>query len=477
MPHSVTRGFETNTALCLCSCAAFLLIALCPSGPAHAAGDEPSESSATSAKPKLGVLRFQGAGAEKLQSGVVRALQQAGYRVAELGGELSGQSSDDALVAAAEDQGLAALVVGKVNAQAGKQTLLLSILNGADAQGLSTAEFSAPNAAALEKKVNQNVAAEIGPALADAEAPERAGSAQEEQDSEGAGADSDAKSDAEPEPEPEDEPAPAALPAASPAAAADAESEADAAEDRRFEVLSAIELLVGLRGFSRNFEYEDAVPRLPEYSLGSAPAIFIQARAYPLATTSSGMLANLGITGGFEQGIALTSRVPDGRELESSSHSFFAGLRARIPLARHELGFAATYGQHRFELTGDEEDPLVPDVDYRFVRLGLDGRFRFSSVVIGFQLGRRFLTDAGQIASDEWFPHLAGGGIDAGLYGGIGLSPSFDLLLGFDIQRYFFDLNPNGGDRILTEKGGIAGGAVDQYLSGWAGVAWRLPGQ
>ncbi len=51
------------------------------------------------------------------------------------------------------------------------------------------------------------------------------------------------------------------------------------------------------------------------------------------------------------------------------------------------------------------------------------------------------------------------------------LSDSLGIALGIDVYRYGFDFNAIPETNVV-----VAGGAVDQYLSGWLGVRWQLGG-
>jgi hypothetical protein len=235
---------------------------------------------------------------------------------------------------------------------------------------------------------------------------------------------------------------------------------------------SPLEVGGGIRAFSRNFRYtDDLFDALRSYKLGVAPAAFIYARWYPLAHSQGGPLAHAGITGGYEQGFLLASQAPDGSELTTSTREWWIGLRYRIPVDQHEAGVVLTYGSHSFEIDDDPNDPFVPDVAYKYVRLGIDGRVRVERVVLGAHLGHRFLNDTGELGSADWFPNVSGGAIDAGLLAGYEIVDNVDLLAGFDFRRYYFSMNPEPGDAR------VAGGALDEYLSGWGGVAFRLPGE
>jgi hypothetical protein len=53
---------------------------------------------------------------------------------------------------------------------------------------------------------------------------------------------------------------------------------------------------------------------------------------------------------------------------------------------------------------------------------------------------------------------------------GYEILPGLDILAGFDFRRYFYTLHPKPGDP------NIAGGALDEYIAGWGGIQYRLPG-
>ena len=51
------------------------------------------------------------------------------------------------------------------------------------------------------------------------------------------------------------------------------------------------------------------------------------------------------------------------------------------------------------------------------------------------------------------------------------MSDSLGLALGVDIYRYGFDFNAIPEDNVV-----VAGGAIDQYVTGWLGLRWQLGG-
>lgn len=235
-------------------------------------------------------------------------------------------------------------------------------------------------------------------------------------------------------------------------------------------VPTALELTGGAGAISRHFDYsDDLFAALRNYELDAAPLVFARAEWYPLAHDGDGDLTNVGVIGVYEQVFPPTSLTRDGRRLDTSASAWFAGLRARVPLDEHEIGFAGGYGRQHFEVEGDEAAPLLPDVAYEYLRVGAEAELRFSDFVLGIDLGKRFVLATGELESDAWFPHVSPDAVDLRAFIGHAVTADVDLIVGVQLTRYFFSMNPQPDDVR------IAGGAVDQYLSGWAAIVWRLP--
>ena len=160
----------------------------------------------------------------------------------------------------------------------------------------------------------------------------------------------------------------------------------------------------------------------------------------------------------------------DGASTRSQT-AFFAGLRGRVPIEEHELGFVGGYGRQRFEVSGRRGGPAAAGRDLRVPahrRRSTSSGFpnscsESSSANVSFSL---------PVSSKRrrWFPHVSPDAIDLRAFVGHAITPELDLMAGVQLTRYFFSMNPQPDDLR------VAGGAVDQYLSGWAAIAWRLPG-
>src|SRR5690606_6623446 len=138
---------------------------------------------------------------------------------------------------------------------------------------------------------------------------------------------------------------------------------------------------------------------------------------------------------------------------------------------------SAAYGSHSFEVS-ESGAPLVPDVSYSFVRAMLDARFRFGEILLGINAGPRFLLDPGDGIKDPtyFFPSTGGLGFEAGLMLGYALSPSLDIVAGGELRRYGLAFNQTVAEVNAQATPTIAAGAVDQYLAGYLGVLFRIPG-
>jgi hypothetical protein len=262
--------------------------------------------------------------------------------------------------------------------------------------------------------------------------------------------------------------------------------------------LRPLEVTAGFRAYSRSFKYTSIQPNtdtsrteLQKYELPLAPAILATARFYPGALFRNDAWSHIGITARYEFGIATGTQyrqtLPNGQplitDLTTSSSTWHAGLRGRLPLGTHEVGMFAEYGAHTFILVGDEAFApprpyaLVPDSKYTFIRTGIDAQFRFGSVILGGHVAPRFMQSVADIdLAGVWFPGATGSGLDAGLMGGYSILSFLGIVGGVDVLRYGFDLNGRPDCPDQPVRCVVAGGATDTYISGWLGVMLHLDG-
>jgi hypothetical protein len=246
----------------------------------------------------------------------------------------------------------------------------------------------------------------------------------------------------------------------------------------------AIELSAGPRAIHRTFDFNDPLSdhvmgarRPNSYVLPAGPAPFVDLGLYPLAFATRGFLANIGLIARYEKLLGTKTSVPEGSTapaLTTFGQQLEVGARVRLPLGAHEVGIGGSYGKHSFHVTetdpGPGPDSTVPNVDYTFIGVGADARLRLSPIEIGAHVGTRFVSNTGSLAK-QWFNTTKTTSIAAGVSIGYQLSPLFEVVAGADFLRYAFDFNP-----VDMTSPVIAGGAVDQYLSGFLALRVSISG-
>lgn len=246
---------------------------------------------------------------------------------------------------------------------------------------------------------------------------------------------------------------------------------------------SPLDVTVGARMYSRAFRYTESLNQLstafeplPEYNLAAAPLPFLQAHWYPAAHFTSGFAAHLGITAGYEQGVATTVYYAPEDQTFAQTHSlWYAGLRGRIPIKVATVGLTANYGSHSFALKDSADGSpgeVFPNVSYSHVELGGDVEFKLGSVLLGAQGAYLLILDTGNLGSDAWYPNAKGQGVHFSGYVGWAAFPALDILAGLDARAYGFDFNPVDVDRPDDR---VAGGATDRYTSVWLGLRFKIP--
>lgn len=215
---------------------------------------------------------------------------------------------------------------------------------------------------------------------------------------------------------------------------------------------------------TRSFDYVDRVtPGLRSYGVSAAPRVGIAGEVYPLAPFRSDLPSGLGLALGYSATPYLQSEGQDGAALETRWTSLDAALRMRVPLARGSMvtgtlgyggvdfGFAADPTQLRERATGTG---VLPEVRYRFVRAGADGRVAVWRLAVLAGLDYLFVTSTGAV--EARFPRSSAGGIEARLGVAYPIVNHVELRTALRYQRFFHDLAPEPGDA------NVAGGALDE---------------
>jgi len=343
----------------------------------------------SSDKPKVAVGGFDGAKADEVRSAFIDALKKdGGYEVTDAE-DVKASSKGSAIADAAKGLGVNFVITGKVSKGFG---LKLKVL-GADGKQIDEAEIKGGALPKLKTNIDKNGVSSVADALGK---PAKAKPADDKKD-EAAANDGDDKKD-------EDKPA--------------EDKPADSGSGGDGKRLSPFDVTAGLRPMHRTFAFHQTIAdvrpsdgylQLLKYELPLGPALFIDLNWFPASHFVTGPAEWIGLTGGFEKGFATQSVFQEGtpqqKTLKTNEQSFYVGARFRLPIAEHMLGLTGTYGQHTFELLGDEQAALIPDVKYSYVKVGLDGTFRFGDFLAGARVGKRFVMDTGSLKKD-WFPNV-----------------------------------------------------------------------
>jgi hypothetical protein len=245
-----------------------------------------------------------------------------------------------------------------------------------------------------------------------------------------------------------------------------------------------LQIAVGPRAVHRTWDFHDPlsdfrqdVPAPAAYNLPAGPAPFVDLAVYPAAFAGGGILSNFGLIGRYEKLIGTSSVANKGTPQETTSttsgQQFELGVRGRIPLGAAEVGITGSYGQHVFHVASRDLGPsmgsVLPNVDYTFGAIGADTRIRAGVINIGAHVGTRLMLNTGALQK-YWFHTVTTTSIDTGLSLGYPLTPNFEIVGGADLIRYGFAFDPK------TNQGVVAGGAVDQYISGYLALRVSISG-
>ena len=413
--------------------------------------------STASAQQRVIVLPFEGPRASGVQRMIERSLEHDGYTVvdqAELDRAVarSGRARDSSEVASRV--GAQAIVDGDVTRRGRRASVSVRVRDASTGRVLAEERFAGRNERALRSTIDRTGSSRIGSAVgrghvAQAEAEE---SPIASRSTTSRGTTARADEEAPPRTEADHEETAAAV-------------RADAATRPHFLVINA-----GATVFSRELSYnDDLFGQLRPYTLAAAPGLRFGARWYPGAHATSDFGANFGITAEAGGAVGLRSRQSDGTTYPTDSWGFALGADVRLPAGPFEGGLGLSYGMHAFTVGASEsgDQAAMPGVEYQYLRPSARGRLDLGAgLYLEAAFGWRILTASGGMGT--WFPRNSGSGFDLGAWLGWESDLGIGLRAGFEMQRYFFSMNPEPGDTY------VAGGAADQYLAGALDVVWRV---
>jgi hypothetical protein len=244
---------------------------------------------------------------------------------------------------------------------------------------------------------------------------------------------------------------------------------------------TAVDIEVDFRLVRRDFRYEDDLRGdLRDYNLGLGPGVGTKFQYFPGAHFTAGVGAQFGIDFEWERLFNFDSTRADGASFPTESQQFLVGLRWRYPTGRWEPFVVVDYGVHNFKfgvsgppVPGEDNTAGIPSVKYEFARIGAGFRVGIGKkerFIVAASAAFRGVFSVGGIGTAQWFPEAKANGMDAMLMLGYALPLGFEIRIGADYRRYWFDLNPVPPP---PDPPYVAGGALDQYWGFSIGVAWR----
>jgi hypothetical protein len=409
-------------------------------------------------------------------------------------------NSNDSFRSVAKELGITSFIGGEVT----KKKATLTIRNGEDGAVAGDAVFLGANPRKLAAGVQKNFWKKLGSAIEGGHAPSGAKAAVVAEEAPAPETGADEPGGSEPAGEPsksaaaseeketkkssasasDEAPAPRKSKKKKAASSDDeagsettATAHASASEDSAPVGEEAVDVGVGVGVLTRSLSYNNDMSGDPSYSLPRGPAAGFAADVFPGALMGmSGFVPRLGLTVALNSLIpgTVTTNPPNGPgKYTTRGLAWSVGVKARL-----FSGVYATvaYGDRAFGLTasGGAQSSLVPMTDYRYARIGAGGRWRLTpDFSVMANLGYLKALGYGDIGKTAFFPKVSGAAFEAGAAAGYKIGSKLEARLGVDFQRFGLAFNVPYSSPPPAK---VAGGAIDQYVSIWLGVAYVMGG-
>lgn len=270
----------------------------------------------------------------------------------------------------------------------------------------------------------------------------------------------------EPSPPPEQQPV---LPPAPDDAPAEVREPETAAAPQRLPL--PLVFRVGVAVTNRSFAYNDDVfGTLQPYELAAAPVLALGVEWFPGGHVDLGVLSGLSVRAEGEVVLGVETVGSNGSVHPTEMWALGGGLRYALSIDDVQLFVDGGYRAFVFSIHDASElepRPAVPNVELHAIRAG--GGFRWdigSGLFFTGQAAYLAPLAVGEVTSAEWFPRATVGGFEADIGLGVRVD-EIELRAFFAMRRFFYAMNPEPGDAR------VAGGAIDQSLSGVLELVWR----
>jgi len=239
---------------------------------------------------------------------------------------------------------------------------------------------------------------------------------------------------------------------------------------------SALEFGLGAKALFRNLTWtNDArAASLGPYKLTPGPETSAWFEFYPAAFGTSGFAANVGLFGKLDYGFGVATTLANGMNAATTFRDFLAGAKVRIPFDAFVPSVSVAYGQQVFEIAQQGQPTDLPQLAYQFVRPSLGARYYVSpTVAIDGALGYLLVLDPGSganhVRAANFFPNATSFGFDVSASVVFRVSGAIGVRGGADLRQYVLNMNDKTTPTV--------GGAVDRYITAWAGIEVALDGQ
>jgi hypothetical protein len=238
---------------------------------------------------------------------------------------------------------------------------------------------------------------------------------------------------------------------------------------------SALEFGLGAKALFRNLSWtNDArAANLGPYSLTPGPETSAWFEFYPAAFGTSGFAANVGLFGKFDYGFGVATTLANGNNVATKFRDFQAGLKVRIPFGTFIPNISVAYGQQVFEIAQQGNAFDLPQLAYQFVRPSAGARYYFTPTIaldgaVGYLLVLDPGSGANHVRASNFFPDAKAFGFDVSASVVVRVSGAIGVRGGADLRQYILNMNDKTAPTV--------GGAVDRYITAWAGLEVVLDG-
>lgn len=377
----------------------------------------------------VAVAEVSGPQGKKITRAIAKQLRAEGHSVA-------------IVATAADAEGVSAIVVATAKKKGKRWRLQIVVRDGSDDSLLGEATMTARSARRLPRQVRRLFIKRLGDAIE-------------------AGTTADAEAEPADDAEPAADPAPAG-PATGSAttvtAAVTSTPRPRLGEEGESSLIDATFAVSG-RVFSRRLSYRDDIfGMLPQHQADGTPALVV---------TASGFVGRYGARAELAYTWPFDSRTPDDVAFPTEALGYVVGGRVRVLDGDLKLAVGADYGGRDITIgpADMQAKPQIPDAEYRFLRASTGVETALGGAMsAGGEVGYRYVLSTGELESDDYFPRLSAGGVDAALWLRVRVMGPVHVAVSANLERYFLSLNPEPGDPL------IAGGALDQLIGGQLGV-------